>query len=237
MNRYSETVSFVGARYMVPSVIPSAARNLLFLLFFFVLSLPASAQVPTGTPPFGSFGGGPDVINLANLNSHLTIPVIHKPGRGTDFTYDLAYDSSIWYQSNVGGTNTWTPMGSWGWVGQTQVKTGYVTYTKITGDCGDGHLRVPYSIYTFRSYHDQFGTTHTFNIVVDDSVEYCSTPVRSFDGTVALSDGSGLTISVDATPSATVTSATGNAFQPPLNFGAGPGKATDRNGNIISALL
>ena len=56
----------------------------------------ASAQVQTGTPPFGSFGGGPDVINLANLNAHWTIPLLHKPGRGTNFDYDLTYDSSVW---------------------------------------------------------------------------------------------------------------------------------------------
>jgi len=36
----------------------------------------------TGTPKFGSFGGGPfDVINLGNLNTHFTVPVIHKAGR------------------------------------------------------------------------------------------------------------------------------------------------------------
>jgi len=51
---------------------------------------PSSAQVQTGTSPFGSFGGGPDVVNLGNLNSHLVIPVVHKPGRGTNFNYDLA---------------------------------------------------------------------------------------------------------------------------------------------------
>ena len=63
---------------------------------------PASfAQVATGTPPFGSFGGAPDVVNLANLNDHHTIPIIHKAGRGTDFTYGLSYDSSVWYPVGV----------------------------------------------------------------------------------------------------------------------------------------
>src|ERR1041384_1854178 len=52
---------------------------------------------PTGTPPFGSFGGRPDVINLANLNAHLSIPILHKAGRGLNFVYDLTYDSSVWY--------------------------------------------------------------------------------------------------------------------------------------------
>jgi len=37
-------------------------------LALFALALfagPVSAQVATGTPPFGSFAGGPDIVNLA----------------------------------------------------------------------------------------------------------------------------------------------------------------------------
>ena len=45
------------------------------LLFVFaVLTLTAGnprAQVATSVPQFGSFGGGPDTVNLANLNVHL----------------------------------------------------------------------------------------------------------------------------------------------------------------------
>jgi len=64
---------------------------------FILFSGNLGAQVPTGTPPMGSFGGGPDIIDLANLNSHLDISVINKPGRGgMNFTYDLNYDSSVW---------------------------------------------------------------------------------------------------------------------------------------------
>src|SRR5258706_218366 len=49
-----------------------------FFYLLIALALTAgivSAQVATGVPPFGSFGGGPHVINLANLNSHITLPV------------------------------------------------------------------------------------------------------------------------------------------------------------------
>src|SRR5713226_6561704 len=78
-----------------------------FLLFTASLTflLPASAQKPpaTGTPPFGSFGGGPDIINLADLNSHITVPVLHKSGRsGFNFTYDLSYDTSVWTKVTSG---------------------------------------------------------------------------------------------------------------------------------------
>ncbi len=36
-------------------------------------------QVPTGTPPLGSYGGTPfDVVNLGNLNVHFVIPVLSR---------------------------------------------------------------------------------------------------------------------------------------------------------------
>ena len=60
-----------------------------------LIATSASAQVRSGTPPFGSFGGGPEVINLANLNARWTIPILHKPGRGMDFDFDLTYDTSV----------------------------------------------------------------------------------------------------------------------------------------------
>src|SRR5712692_8110541 len=91
---------------------------LLVLLFVALAPFNTSAQVQTGTPPFGSFSGGPDVVNLANLNDHWTIPVLHKPGRGTNFTYDLGYDSSVWVPVTSGSTKIWQPVNStWGWQG------------------------------------------------------------------------------------------------------------------------
>src|SRR2546422_5232119 len=98
-------------------------RSLFLIIYLLALTENSSAQVPTGTPPFGSFGGGPDVINLANLNSHITIPVLHKPGRGTNFNYDMSYDSSVWYPVTSGGTTTWQPVQNWGWRGQTEIAT------------------------------------------------------------------------------------------------------------------
>src|SRR6266404_5640165 len=105
----------------------------------------ASAQVQTGTPPFGSFGGGPDVINLGNLNVHYTIPVLHKPGRGLNFTYDLSYDNSVWFPVTSGGTTTWTPVQNWGWRGSTEAATGYMSTTPTwTGTCNpSGHAEIP----------------------------------------------------------------------------------------------
>src|SRR5712691_9559479 len=96
-----------------------AYRSLLSLTLFVLFSQISTAQVQRGTPPFGSFGGGPDVINLGNLNSHIKIPVRHKAGRGTDFAYNLIYDTSIWYPVGVSGSQSWQQGSSsvWGWLG------------------------------------------------------------------------------------------------------------------------
>ena len=67
------------------------------------------AQVATGTYPYGTFDNkGFDTINIGNLNVHFSIPVLNKAGRGIPFTYNLSFDSSVWYPSVAGGAGTWT---------------------------------------------------------------------------------------------------------------------------------
>jgi len=115
-------------------------RTRRFLLLIVVLALATpfcSAQVQTGTPPFGSFAGGPDVVNLANLNVHLNIPIFSRPGRGLPFNFYLTYDSSIWYPVTISGVTTWTHT-STGW-GGSQANFGQVVETLIrssSGTCG-----------------------------------------------------------------------------------------------------
>jgi RHS repeat-associated protein len=110
----------------------------LLLLLIFATSL-ASAQTQTGTPPFGSFGGGPDVIDLANLDSHISIPIIHRAGRGTGFVYNLNYESLVWYPVTSGGVTTWQPTNNWGWNAQTAVATGFISSTQTQQKCFDSH--------------------------------------------------------------------------------------------------
>src|SRR5260370_1802617 len=88
-------------------------RSIFLIIIFFAFAGNSPAQVATGIPPFGSFGGGPDVINLANLNSHITIPVVHKPGRGLNFTYDLGYDSTLWSPVSSTAASVCTPPPIW----------------------------------------------------------------------------------------------------------------------------
>ena len=64
-----------------------AHRLLLPWATFILLATDLQGQVATGTPPFGSFSGGADVVNNANLNVHVSIPVRVKAGRGMPFSY------------------------------------------------------------------------------------------------------------------------------------------------------
>src|SRR5712692_10413995 len=75
-------------------------------------------QVPTGTPPRGSYGGAPfDVVNLGNLNVHFLIPILDKAGRGMLFSYTLGYDNSIWYPVTSNNVTSWKAASQWGWQG------------------------------------------------------------------------------------------------------------------------
>jgi hypothetical protein len=106
---------------------------LIFLFVFAFRPATAVAQVQPGTPPFGSFGGGPDVVDLANLNSRITVPVLSKPGRGVPFTFSLTQDSSVWFPVTSNGSTSWQPVTKWGW-NQSIVKIGYMSYQ--TGSSG-----------------------------------------------------------------------------------------------------
>ena len=211
-------------------------RTLATILFLALYVLPASAQVPTGTPPFGSFAGGPDILNLANLNSHITVPVLHKPDRGTNFDYDLSYDSSVWYPVTSGSTTTWQPVLNWGWRGQTEVATGYLSYSQRTTNCGctfDHGVCIPkgQTITDFNFvYHDNFGVPHAF--LGDAQAKWGSCGSATPSLTVTATDGSGYTLQF--TGPATITYPNGEIINPPINNSAGAATATDRNGNQIS---
>ena len=197
-------------------------------------------QVPTGTPPVSSVSGGPDVINLANLNSHITIPVLHKPGRGLNFNYDLSYDTSVWYPVGASGSQTWKSVYNWGWRGSTEVATGYVSNSQTGILCYTTRngVRQVTGIDTIRSgwvYHDAFGTSHNFNLfmrtVVGTGCGTSSSPQQNATAT----DGSGLTLSAGPSGYALYTRAGKNLNVTTLeNTGYGAGSSSDRNGNQVS---
>ncbi|HKI12750.1 MAG TPA: RHS repeat-associated core domain-containing protein [Candidatus Acidoferrum sp.] len=210
-------------------------RILSLLSFLALAAVQLHAQVTTGTPPFSSSAGGPDVIDLANLNAHVTIPVLHKAGRGTNFTYDLSYDSSVWYPITSGSTTSWQPLTNWGWRGQTEAATGYVSFNATVTFCYTG--RIPTgsrATTTGWVFHDAWGVPHSFSGSTYSSGGTCGTNTRNFTSTTA--DGSGyvLVTNVPNVPSATVYTSKGMAALPPANATSGSASGTDRNGNQIT---
>lgn len=201
------------------------------------------AQVASGKSPFGSFGGGPDVVDLGNLNVQIAVPVMSKPGRGMSLHYTLTYDSSIWYPAAANGILTWTPVSNWGWRSQTEALMGYVTYKTTTRQCLDDSIPKPQwvtgTIYNSFEYHDEFGVIHYFGLsplpYIDDDSSPCAQTNTSVTGTAI--DGSGFSISANNSGfpiAATVTSSSGGYINAPIQNPSASGSQTDANGNEIS---
>ena len=97
--------------------------------------LRGSGQVTVGTPPMGTFTSDFDKVDLANLNNHFEIPVFSRAGRGTPFSYAIAYDSSIWYPVQSGSTKVWANVSDWGWHANTDAEAGYLSYIQSFDTC------------------------------------------------------------------------------------------------------
>lgn len=197
------------------------------------------AQVATGTPPFGSFGGGPvDVINLANLNAHFSVPVINKAGRGMPFAYNITYDSSVWYPVTSGSTTSWQPILNWGWAGSTQTATGYLGASVTTVVCSwerVGVNEIPNGWHTSATgyvYYDPWGVPHPFPGTSNFYSTTCSGTNNNVTATAT--DGSGYTLNGATTSTGTLTSRNGKAINPPFAAETGAATVIDRNGNEIS---
>jgi RHS repeat-associated protein len=213
------------------------ARSVLLFALLALCGRILSAQTlpNTSTPPFGSFGGGPDAINLANLNSHIVVPVLHKSGRGTDFTYDLSYDTYIWYPVGAVGSQTWKAVPNWGWRAITEVAVGYISFdqTGPVSTCNGMGMKTTYSNWT---YHDNLGVEHWFGPNAVSTVTMGSAACQGSTGfTLTAADGSGYTLVVNGSTVSSLTSASGSKIQAPANTGTGAGSFTDRNGNVLSA--
>jgi RHS repeat-associated protein len=217
-------------------------RAIALLLAFGVLVAPVCfGQGPTtGTPPFGTFGGGPfDTINLGNLNVHFVVPVLNKAGRGLPFSYNLSYDSSVWYPVGPVGSQTWTPVFNWGWMAQTAVHTGYVSYTFRLVNCDTQGEQ--YRVWDNFVYVDPWGTLHSFpkglgHQLIYDPYDCLDGGVFNYGGTAT--DGSALGLSASITThgglnQSKITARNGSVYNPPY-YAGGSATATDANGNQIS---
>src|SRR5271157_5970007 len=204
------------------------------------------SQVATGAPPFGSFSGGPDAVNNANLNVHWEFPVLNKAGSGLPFHYSLTYDSSVWYPVGSSGSQVWTSVPNSGWGVTTNALTGYVVYDSTTAECywpqGPQGKYYYWTIYYGWNYFDPQGVMHTFSIqpvsTWNSSIPCGSGGATSASGTTV--DGSGYTISVTNSPSAVVSSVPGDTIEAPLYSQSGQpvnglsGSVANPNGKQIS---
>ncbi len=204
--------------------------SVLALLTTFVAS--SFAQVSTGIPPFGSFGGGPfDTVNLGNLNVHFAIPILNKAGRGTPFSYSLGYDSSVWAPVTSSGVTSWAQnVSNWGWsVNSNALGGSYTTKTFDYHCVTDPGPPIKTQIIPgpiINSFTDPSGTNH--KVLVSEYSSVCDTsgpPVS-----VTTGDGSGWTVTFNGSVSAK--SRSGITVVP--NVG-GTSSYTDQNGNILSA--
>lgn len=218
-------------------------RSLRHALVFALLPLASIAQVSTGKPAFGSFGGGPfDTVNLGNLNAYFSIPIVDKAGRGLPFVYNLVYNSSVWSPVNTSGASVWTPAQSFGWSGQTAVVTGYMRYHEKTiigriRGVGGIWYSCPTELYSNFVYTDPFGVQHPFLGSTENTSTQppeCDPPPSQPSFTASASDGSSYSLSVTNYHSSSLTSKAGEQFTPPSLQLSGAGVATDSNGNQIS---
>jgi RHS repeat-associated protein len=207
------------------------------ILIFLVSFCPdlSFAQVATGTPPFGSYAGSPDTINLGNLNVHWTYSVLSKPGRGLNFDYYLGYDSSVWSPVTSGSTTTWQPTTNWGWT-SSAFNIGEITTveTSVSAICDSRHGPVHYVAYYWKNwaYIDAFGTPHRFVGTSSSASSSCGTSITGFTATA--SDGSGYTITVRAGVVVSLHASNGTLINTQVNNGTGANSAVDRNGNEIT---
>jgi hypothetical protein len=214
-----------------------------FFLVVAMLTGVASSQVATGTPPFGSFGGGPfDTVNLGNLNVYFTIPVLNKSGRGTPFLFNLSYNSSIWTPVSSSGTAAWTPDSTWGWQSQTNAATGYLRLSGLTitsSTCtyeGIQH-RTNLVTTTYSGFVDRLGTFHHVQGLqnVESFTATCGIQFSGASGTA--DDGSGYSVSISGSVGSgtIVTARNGGTFH--IGAASGAPIVTDANGNEITSTI
>ena len=210
-------------------------RRFILLAVILLFAKVSFAQVETGTPPFGSFGGGSfDTVDLANLDDHFSIPIINKAGRGTPFYYSLSYDNSIWYPVLSNGVLSWQPAMNWGWNYQTSAATGYATVTSTTSTCYSyPHIPTGGNTLYHWSYVDRKGTLHPTSATTHFEWGTCGSVDTT--ATVTANDGSGLTLSATGGGLNWIKTRNGSTINPPLYSPTGQVTIADRNGNEITS--
>ena len=215
------------------------------------------STVALGTPAFGSFAGGSDAVNLANLNVHWNFPIISKAGRGLPFVFNIPYDSTVWTPLASSGGQALTPpsplISQYGWptiATNAQGLPGNITNTSTVNTYQipcyvqyphPQYVNVTVTTYTNWAYVDASNTVHKFPGSYTANVSP-SCPPANFgppSGTWTSSDG--YTISITGGSNATVTSKSGKNVTPQYGticggfnyYSSGFGSMTDSNGNYL----
>ena len=141
----------------IPNSVSKFFRTLSFLAVIVIGSLSFAQRPATGAPPLSTVAGGPDAINLGNLNVHYGFPIFSKPGRGLPFSYTLGYDSSVWQAVQANGSSTWMPVQNWGWQGDSAANVGYIETRDDEIMCWDGDSWAWYTRQTITNYVDRSG--------------------------------------------------------------------------------
>ena len=209
-----------------------------FILAVVLLTGIASGQVASGTPPFGSFGGGPfDTVNLGNLNVHFSIPVLHKAGRGLPFTYDLTYDSSIWTPAGNSGSQTWVPVPGWGWNSSVFSVGHIVSTSKVTdGTCTLSNGKPARTVLdaVHFTYIDSRGTSHPIVGQWGSYSNSCTGQNQTYGGSGPAQDASGYTLTALGSTVQSLVDRTGKVINAPVNSSSGTASITDANGNQLT---
>jgi RHS repeat-associated protein len=220
-----------------------------------LISCAVSAQtVGTGAYPFASFDTpGFDSVNLGNLNTRFSIPIVQKAGRGSlPFSYALQYEGLVWTPVVGTSTTTWVPNPNWGFTGvlNGSAFAGYLTHSSFTITCNGTPSGPPHDPLVSDSlgmqiindgyvFHDAFGANHAFSAELFGP---CSAGggTAGTSGFTTATDGSGYTLVVP-TQGAGVGSATQVESRNGIIFTPGSSSTTtsatsetDTNGNEIS---
>jgi hypothetical protein len=178
-----------------------------------------------GFPMYGSFENGSfDSVNLQNLNTFFSIPVVSENGRGMNFQMAIVRNSLIWQNSG----NAWTMVYKQGW-GNWPVGT--IPYSYTTGTCtyfvnGRKYTQTTYNYFGY-SYVEPDGTSHAFGISFTMIPSPCPGHGTIGSTTGYATDSSGYYVNATS-PTAPVVYTPGG-IQIATN-----GTVTDTNGNYIS---
>ncbi len=210
---------------------------IMFGVLFAIVAPPSSlAQVATGIPPFSSVSAGPgDDVDLGNLNVHIAIPIINKPGRGLPIVANADIESSIWAPLGNMYSKQWWISG--GGAGMDVMGTVMAT-SGGQGTCTVAGQQYYYNYFSGWTWEDPWGVDHSFlGLTIQRPSTYCYVYPTSMS-TTAL-DGSGYYIQVTATASdlqATVRSRSGLTYNPWVLGGLSTNfTLIDTNGNRINA--